>query len=87
MTDHEQELGNDPGVAERSLRDVRAERLLSIRELAQRAGVAPSTIFLLESGRTTPRRSIVLRLAAALGVRPQSISEFRRALRGRSEPR
>jgi DNA-binding XRE family transcriptional regulator len=64
----------------RPLRDVRAELLLSIRDLAQRAGVAPSTIFLIESGRSTPRLSVARRLAEALNVDPLTVREFRRAI-------
>src|SRR5690242_5876794 len=38
-----------------SLREVRANNLFSIRELGRLAGVASSTIYLIESGRTIPR--------------------------------
>jgi len=87
VNDGDQGVG---GVAESggcALRDVRAERLLSIRELARLAGVAPSTIFLVEAGRSTPHLSIIRRLSEALGVDPQSIREFRRASRAHAEPR
>ena len=86
-TDDDHGLGSASGSGGRRLRDVRAERLLSIRELAQLAGVAASTIFLIESGRSTPRISVVRRLAAALRVDPPSVSEFRRTLGARIEPR
>jgi hypothetical protein len=33
-----------------TLRELRADCLLTIRELAQQAGVAPSSIFLIEAG-------------------------------------
>ena len=39
----------------RPLRRWRAELVLSIRELARLADVAPATIYLTEAGRTTPR--------------------------------
>ena len=42
-----------------SLREVRTARLLSIRALAQQAGVAPSTVYLIEAGRTTPRFTVI----------------------------
>jgi transcriptional regulator with XRE-family HTH domain len=70
-----------------SLRAVRAARLLSIRALAQQAGVAPSTVYLIEAGRTTPRFPVIRRLAAALGVEPGAIDEFRRAIEAAQEPR
>jgi transcriptional regulator with XRE-family HTH domain len=63
-----------------ALRVVRVSRLLSMRDLAKQAGVAPSTIYLTETGRTTPHLSVVRRLAAALGVEPHEIDEFRRTL-------
>ena len=64
----------------RPLRDLRAERLLSIRELARLAGVAPSTIYLTEAGRTTPHASVVRRIAAALQVDAHAVAELRRAI-------
>ncbi len=62
------------------LRAVWADRVLSMRELADAAGMASSTIALTEAGRTTPRPASMRRIARALGVHPQAISEFRRAL-------
>jgi transcriptional regulator with XRE-family HTH domain len=56
------------------LRELREDRALSMRELAQRAGVAPNTILRLESGRQTsawPRT--VRHLAEALGVEPREL--------------
>ena len=64
----------------RPLRELRAERLLSIRELARLADVAPSTIYLTEAGRTVPRPSVMRRIAAALGVDAHEVAEFRRAI-------
>jgi transcriptional regulator with XRE-family HTH domain len=63
-----------------SLREARTNRLLSMRELGRLASVAASTIYLIEAGRTTPRPSIVRKLAAALEVDPRDIDEFRRAI-------
>ena len=56
-------------------------RLLTIRELAKLAGVAPSTIYSIESGRSTPHLAVVRRIAEALGVEPRTITEFRQAIR------
>ena len=63
------------------LRAVRAERLLTIRELADLASVAPSTIYLIESRRSTPHLAVVRRLAEALDVDPLTVAEFRHAIR------
>ena len=68
------------GGLEHPLRELRAERVLSIRELARLADVAPSTIYLTEAGRTTPHPSVMRRIAAALGVDAHEIAEFRRAI-------
>jgi DNA-binding XRE family transcriptional regulator len=70
-----------------SLREVRAARLLSIRELAQQAGVAPSTIYLIETDRVTPRPRVIRQLAAALGVEPTVVDEFRHAIERAQQPR
>jgi transcriptional regulator with XRE-family HTH domain len=59
-----------------SVRAWRAERLLTIRELARLANVAPSTIYMTEAGRTMPRPSVARRIAATLGVDPRRVVEF-----------
>jgi len=69
----------------RPLRHFRAERLLSLRDLARLAEVAPSTVHLIEVGRSTPRRSVIRLLSAALDVDPMAVKEFRRALRAHVE--
>jgi len=69
-----------------TLRALRADRLLSIRDLAQHAGVAPSSIYLIEAGRATPRGSTMRRLATALGVDPEAVEEFRQAIEMAKEP-
>jgi len=63
-----------------TLRELRAERLFSIRELARRAGVAPSTIFLIEAGRTIPRQRVARQISEALGAEPMEVEEFRRRI-------
>lgn len=68
----------------RPLRDVRVDALLSMRELARLAGVAPSTIYLIEAGRTTPHPTVMRRLSAVLAVDPTAVTEFDRAIRVRA---
>jgi transcriptional regulator with XRE-family HTH domain len=70
-----------------SLRELRTAQLLTIRELAARAQVAPSTIYLIEAGRSMPRFGVARRLATALGVEPASVEEFRRAIEQAQRPR
>jgi transcriptional regulator with XRE-family HTH domain len=68
-----------------SLRAARAQRLMTIRELAKRASVAPSTVYLIEAGRTIPHLRVVRQLAVALGVQPLEIDEFKRTIDVRGE--
>lgn len=65
------------------LREVRVRRLWSQRELASRADVTQKTIVDLERGRTEPRLQTMRKLAAALGVEPLEIDEFRQAIEGK----
>jgi transcriptional regulator with XRE-family HTH domain len=51
--------------------------MLSIRELAEAAHVARSTIYVIEHGRTVPRPAVARRIASALGVPPLEVDEFR----------
>ena len=63
-----------------TLKEARMARLLTVRELAEKADVAPSTVYLTETGRTVPRFAVIRKLAAALEVEPSSITEFARAM-------
>jgi transcriptional regulator with XRE-family HTH domain len=63
------------------LATLRRRKLLSQRELARIAGVALSTIYLLEAGKTERATYKVMRsVSGALGVAPEAIAEFRRTL-------
>ena len=65
------------------LATLRKRRLLSQRALAKKAGVALSTVYLLEAARTERTTFKVMRaISDALGVPPESIAEFRRTLDG-----
>jgi transcriptional regulator with XRE-family HTH domain len=52
------------------LREARESRYLSIRELAQRAGLSPATVVNLESGATQAQPRTVRKLSAALDMSP-----------------
>ena len=62
-----------------NLRQVRERRLLTQADLAERSGVAETTINRLENGHHQARISTVRKLAEALGVDPAELME--------SEPR
>jgi transcriptional regulator with XRE-family HTH domain len=63
------------------LATLRKRQLLSQRALAKKAGVALSTIYLLEVGKTEHATFKVMRaVSEALAVPPESIAEFRRAM-------
>jgi transcriptional regulator with XRE-family HTH domain len=63
------------------LATLRKRKLLSQRDLARQAGVALSTIYLIEAGKTERVTFKVMRsVSEALGVAPETIVEFRRAL-------
>ena len=63
-----------------TLREVRVRRLLSIRQLAKLAGVAPTTVHLIESGQRLPHFETMRKLAEALGVDWEEVDEFRAAV-------
>jgi transcriptional regulator with XRE-family HTH domain len=55
------------------LKELRRERVLSLRELEERSGVSYNTIWRIEDGRQGSHPRTVRKLAEALGVQP---SEF-----------
>ncbi len=64
----------------RTLEQLRRERLLTIRALAEAAGVSTRTVLQVEHGARTPQPGTIKRLAAALGVEPARVREFRAAM-------
>jgi transcriptional regulator with XRE-family HTH domain len=59
---------------------LRRRKLLTQRELAERAGVALSTLYAIETGRHQPQMRIIRKIAAALDVDPLEVDEFRRTV-------
>ncbi len=63
------------------LATLRKRKLLSQRDLARAAGVALSTIYLLENQKSERVTFKVMRsVSTALGAPPEAIAEFRRVL-------
>jgi len=71
------------------LRELRIQKFIGLRDLADKAGVAVSTITAIEGGRELPMLRTVRKLADALEVDPNEIDEARaaaeRALEGKKE--
>ena len=63
-----------------TLKEARAARLLTVRGLAERAGVAFSTVHLIETGKSVPRFEVIEKLSRALGVEPAEVDEFAAAI-------
>jgi transcriptional regulator with XRE-family HTH domain len=59
------------------LRELRRERVLSLRELEERAGVSYNTIWRIEDGRQGAHPRTVRKLAEALGVAPKELIQER----------
>ncbi len=57
----------------RKLREARVRRLLTQEELAEKAGVSPSTIVNIERDQTMPHFRTIRKLAHALDVDPTSL--------------
>ena len=55
----------------RKIKELRKERRLSLRQLAEMAALAPSTIQKVESNRISPTLGTVLRIAQAFGKDPR----------------
>lgn len=55
------------------LRDLRQQRVMTLRELQEASGVAHKTIWRLENGRGGAQPRTIRKLAAALGVEPREL--------------
>jgi transcriptional regulator with XRE-family HTH domain len=63
-----------------TLREARTGQVLTIRDIAAKAGVSTKTVVDLEAGRAVPKFRTIRKLASALGVNPEDITEFRNAI-------
>jgi len=59
-----------------ALRDIRASKNLTTRGLAEKAGISPTTLFRIESGKTVADPITRHKLAAALEVPQAEVAEF-----------
>ena len=55
------------------LKELRRERVLSLRELEERSGVSYNSIWRIEDGRQGAHPRTVRNLAEALGVKPSEL--------------
>jgi len=58
------------------IREIREKRNLALRELARRAGVSPSYLSEIESGRRSPSETVLEALAGELGVNPKELRDL-----------
>ena len=66
---------------ERGLREIRRERDLSQRRLAEMAGVGVKSIIRCELGDWRPTHKTIQKVSRALGLRPDEVREFARVRR------
>lgn len=70
------------------LKEARGRRLLSVRALAERAGVSPTTVHSIERGKSRASFRAIRDISAALEMDPLEIDEFAAVIRGMGvEPR
>ncbi len=55
------------------LKELRRERVLSLRELEEKSGVSYNTIWRIEDGRQGAHPRTIRKLADALGVQPSEL--------------
>ena len=58
------------------IRELRQRKLLSQRELAEKAGVSETTIVKLELGATRPQPRTLRKIAAALGIGAEEMADI-----------
>jgi transcriptional regulator with XRE-family HTH domain len=57
----------------RKLRELRQRRVLTLKELEERSGVAYNTIWRLENGKSGAQPRTIRKLATALGADPEEL--------------
>ncbi len=64
----------------RTLREWRRERLLSLADLADKAGITEKTVGEIERGRARPQLRTMRKITEVLGVEPKDVAEFAAAI-------
>ncbi len=62
------------------LSTIRKRKLLTQRALAERAGITPATVALLEMRRTRATLTTIQKICSVLNIDPAEVAEFRPAL-------
>jgi transcriptional regulator with XRE-family HTH domain len=70
---------------ERGLREIRRERDLSQRRLAEMAGVGVKSVIRCELGDWRPTHKTIQKVSRALGLHPDEVREFARVRRVEAE--
>lgn len=70
----------------KTLREWRRDQLVSIEDLAERAGVSTKTIVETELGRSRPKFRTMRKLSEALDVDPKEVAEFAAVISGEEAP-
>ena len=76
----------DNGEAVRTTKQWRKLRGMSIRSLAERAGMSTQTVTRIENGATELTGGTIQKLSEALGLDPEQIVEIRQALQLDPQP-
>ena len=63
-----------------NLREARARKLLSAKELATKAGISESNIYSIEHGAWLPSLATIKKLSAILEMDPMEVTEFKAAI-------
>jgi len=62
------------------LKEARKRKLLTVDELATKAGIAPSTINKIEQGDSVPSLKTIRKIAPILEIDPLDVEEFKAAI-------
>ena len=62
------------------LRETRAKKLVSVRELAKKSGISETNIYRLEEGKWLPTLTTIRKLSQALDIKPEEVDEFNAAI-------
>lgn len=68
----------------RTLREIRLDHLLSVRELAEAADITPKTLTDIELGKRMPTYETMRNLCRVLGIEAHDVTEFVTTIQARA---